>query len=224
MFCTQCGAPLPERAAFCPRCGAQVAPASPTVPGVGDPLKAEEGSPGAPAAVPPPGAPDRNLSVAPQVVVTPPAAPYAGFWRRFVAVVIDALILSFVMFPINLALRVPIYGILNQDEPSIDQFLSLMRVSFTSIAIGTLINWLYSALMESSKLQGTLGKMALNIKVTDLELRRISFGRASGRFFGKILSKLILLIGYLMQPFTARRQALHDMLAGTLVVRRGASE
>ena len=65
----------------------------------------------------------------------------------------------------------------------------------------------------------TPGKMACGIKVTDLDGRRISFGRATGRFFGKILSTLILLIGFLMQPFTARKQALHDILAGTLVVK-----
>jgi uncharacterized RDD family membrane protein YckC len=177
------------------------------------------------AAGPPPpstGAADRAAS--PAVVVVPPVAPYAGFWRRFVAVVIDGLILTFFMFPINLMLRVPIFGILNQDEPSFDDILTLMRVSMASVAIGTLINWIYSATLESSKLQATLGKMALNIKVTDLEGRRISFARATGRFFGKLLSKLILFIGYLVQPFTARRQALHDMLAGTLVVRRGAAE
>jgi uncharacterized RDD family membrane protein YckC len=61
--------------------------------------------------------------------------------------------------------------------------------------------------------------MALGIIVTDLEGRRIGFGRATGRYFAKILSALILGIGFLMVAFTQRKQGLHDMIAGTLVVR-----
>ena len=83
---------------------------------------------------------------------------------------------------------------------------------------GILIGWLYSALLESSPNQATVGKMALGIKVTDLDGERISFGRATGRHFGKILSFLILCIGYLMVAFTERKQGLHDLMAGTLVV------
>lgn len=79
------------------------------------------------------------------------------------------------------------------------------------------IAWLYFALMESSKLQATIGKMVVGAMVTDLEGNRISFGRATGRYFGKILSGIILLIGYIMAGFTEKKQALHDMLAGTLV-------
>jgi uncharacterized RDD family membrane protein YckC len=74
--------------------------------------------------------------------------------------------------------------------------------------------------MESSAWQGTLGKKALGLTVTDLEGRRISFGRATGRYFAKIISTLILCIGYMMAGFTERKQALHDMIAGTLVLRK----
>jgi uncharacterized RDD family membrane protein YckC len=98
--------------------------------------------------------------------------------------------------------------------------MAIISASIASIVMSGLCAWLYFALLESSKLQGTLGKAALNIRVTDLDGRRISFGRATGRHFGKWLSGLTLLIGYLIQPFTRRRQALHDLLAGTLVVRR----
>jgi uncharacterized RDD family membrane protein YckC len=79
-------------------------------------------------------------------------------------------------------------------------------------------NWLYHTMMESSRHQGTLGKMALGIKVTDLNGSRISFARANGRFFGKWLSGAIMNIGYLMAAFTSQKQALHDILAGSLVV------
>ena len=60
----------------------------------------------------------------------------------------------------------------------------------------------------------------LGLKVTDLAGNRITFARASGRFFGKILSGMILGIGFLMAGFTARKQALHDILAGCLVLRQ----
>ncbi len=79
------------------------------------------------------------------------------------------------------------------------------------------IFWLYFALMESSKFQGTIGKIVLGIIVTDIDGNRISFARATGRYFGKILSGLILFIGYIMAGFTEKKQALHDMMAGTLV-------
>ena len=72
--------------------------------------------------------------------------------------------------------------------------------------------------MDSSSKQGTLGKMAIGIKVTDLEGKRITFGRATGRHFGKYLSYFTMYIGYLMAAFTQKRQALHDIIAGTLVL------
>lgn len=86
--------------------------------------------------------------------------------------------------------------------------------------IGFAMNWLYYALFESSVWQATLGKKALGLEVTDMQGRRIGFGRASGRFFGKILSTIILFIGFFMIGFTERKQGLHDILAGTLVIRK----
>ena len=91
---------------------------------------------------------------------------------------------------------------------------------FRFILISAVLKWLYYALLESSSWQATLGKKALGLEVTDLEGRRISFGRASGRFFGKIISAIILYIGFLMAGFTEKKQALHDMMAGTLVIRK----
>jgi uncharacterized RDD family membrane protein YckC len=73
--------------------------------------------------------------------------------------------------------------------------------------------------MESSSRQATVGKMTLGLKVTDLAGRRISFARASGRYFAKYVSSMTLLIGYIMAGFTERKQALHDIIAGTLVIR-----
>lgn len=80
-------------------------------------------------------------------------------------------------------------------------------------------SWLYFSIMESSKAQATIGKMALSLKVTDMEGNRISFGRATGRFFGKFISEIILMIGFMMAGWTEKKQALHDMMADTLVIR-----
>jgi uncharacterized RDD family membrane protein YckC len=74
--------------------------------------------------------------------------------------------------------------------------------------------------MESSSSQATIGKMLMGIKVTDMDGKRITFGRASGRFFGKVLSKLILYIGFIMAAFTEKKQGLHDILAETLVLNK----
>jgi uncharacterized RDD family membrane protein YckC len=81
----------------------------------------------------------------------------------------------------------------------------------------------YYSLLESSSWQGTLGKKLLGMRVTDLNGNRISFGRATGRYFGKILSGMICFIGFVMVAFTEKRQGLHDMLAGTLVVTGAAT-
>jgi uncharacterized RDD family membrane protein YckC len=83
-----------------------------------------------------------------------------------------------------------------------------------------MMSWIYYALLESSVWQATIGKKLLGLRVTDLAGNRISFARASGRFFGKILSGMILGIGFLMAGFTQRKQALHDILAGCLVLRQ----
>ncbi|GFK92601.1 hypothetical protein NNJEOMEG_00426 [Fundidesulfovibrio magnetotacticus] len=80
--------------------------------------------------------------------------------------------------------------------------------------------WLYYALQESSPVQATLGKRIMGLKVMDLEGRRISFGRATGRYAAKLLSGGLLLLGYAMILFTKKRQGLHDLLAGTVVVCR----
>jgi uncharacterized RDD family membrane protein YckC len=86
--------------------------------------------------------------------------------------------------------------------------------------LGITLNWLYFALMESSSKQATPGKMAIRIAVTDLRGNRISFGRATGRHFGKIISIFTFFIGFLMAGFTKRKQALHDMMAGCLIICR----
>ena len=83
-----------------------------------------------------------------------------------------------------------------------------------------IVVWLYAALMESSARQATLGKMMIGVVVTDTEGNRLSFGRASARYFAKFVSVITLMIGFIMAAFTKRKQALHDIMAGTLVIRK----
>jgi uncharacterized RDD family membrane protein YckC len=190
MFCSKCGASISDAATFCSACGQ----------------------------------PTGGLPPAPMTgaaVVVQPAVQYAGFWLRFVAWIIDRIILQFaswiIAFPFVASMGVE--GIFRGHVRPEDLFPFVGHM-FRFFVIGLAIDWLYYALMESSAWQGTLGKKALGLEVTDLAGRRISFGRATGRFFGRIISGLTLLIGFIMAGFTARKQALHDILAGCLVIRR----
>lgn len=152
---------------------------------------------------------------------------YAGFWLRFVAYIIDDLILSIAGFLVSLPF---IGGIVfsaigigehpDEAENIAKGVLGILGSVLGIILVVCIIGWLYFALMESSKNQATLGKMALGLKVTDMDGGRISFGRASGRFFGKIISGMILYIGFILAGLTEKKQALHDMMASCLVVKK----
>lgn len=143
---------------------------------------------------------------------------YASFWKRLAAVFIDSLILLIPNLIVGLIIGVVI-GIVMGASGMDDVSITMMANGLGNI-VGIVIAWLYWAYFESSEKQATPGKMLLGIQVTDLEGQRISFGKASLRYFGKILSGLICLIGYIMAAFTEKKQALHDMLAGCLVVEK----
>jgi uncharacterized RDD family membrane protein YckC len=220
LYCNHCGAQNSAQAKFCAHCGSAFAPntaqpdaaANPTSPAPADAIT---------ASVPPAFAGPQNYAPAQSYSGTPayaaPAVRYGGFWIRFVAAVIDWLIVSIVIWPLSaiIGLTISVAGGA-VSMPRVGVHLVNFIVAF---ALGVCANWLYEAGMESSSRQATLGKMALALKVTDLEGRRISFARATGRHFAKFISGAILLIGYIMAGFTDRKQALHDMIAGTLVQR-----
>ena len=164
---------------------------------------------------------------------TPAAAPqaisysgYAGFWLRVAAYFIDTIIIEVVVLPIALVAGFifGIWGGMHHVKPGFVNYDGTLNVGFVLLEVGIVIfsmtfRWLYFALQESSAAQATLGKRLLGLRVTDLNGQRISMGRATGRFFGKIISGLILCVGFMMAGFTERKQALHDIMAGTLVVR-----
>jgi uncharacterized RDD family membrane protein YckC len=198
MFCSKCGAAVPEGATFCNVCGQamQGGAAVPLQPA--DPARGNAGWQAADA---------RRLT-------------YAGFWLRLVAYILDSIILGFV---IGLLIFLPLMSTalrsVSPDRPW--EFYTAMGPQMLAVrGLVLMASWLYFALLESSAWQATLGKRALGLLVTDLEGRRVSFGRASGRYFGKIVSALILMIGFIMAGFTEKKQALHDMLAGCLVLRK----
>lgn len=138
---------------------------------------------------------------------------YAGFWKRLAALIIDGTLTNALMFVVMMAAG---YDISGQTEPGIRQILIIL---FASLAIFIL----YWPLFESSPLQATPGKMALGIKVADMHGGRVSFGKAFGRNLGKIISSCTLNIGYAMAGFTVRKQALHDKMAGCLVIDKNAA-
>lgn len=150
--------------------------------------------------------------------------PYAGFWRRFLALLVDGVLLNIALYVIDTASDGAIYQQVTTYSRSPYEYGYSFGVNVQYTFLGWLISvvggWLYFALMESSGSQATLGKMALGVVVTDLQGDRIAFGRATGRYFGKFISAIILLIGFLMAAFTQRKQALHDLIAGTLVMKR----
>jgi uncharacterized RDD family membrane protein YckC len=124
---------------------------------------------------------------------------YSGFWKRVGASLLDAIIFA---LPLGIISGL-MFGFDNNGGSNL----------FTFIA-----GFLYKTLMESSSNQGTLGKMIMGIKVTDLNGDRISFGRAAGRYFASMVSALTLGIGFMMAGWTSKKQTLHDMISSTLVV------
>lgn len=212
MYCSRCGAAQADNAAFCGACGQPLGAAL-------RPAAAVPSSTGLSAPV-----------IATPVLTTaiPARSPYAGFWLRFVAYVIDALMCGLVVGVFVLIL-IAIIGVgtlrgANETFNNPENFFATPAVIFLFVAIaflGVFGTWLYYALLESSVHQGTLGKMALGLIVTDIEGKRVTFARASGRFFAKIITGLIpFFIGYIMAGFTQKKQALHDMIASCLVLKK----
>lgn len=215
MFCSKCGNPLAAGATFCQTCGTPVAAAS------GLPTAGVAASP----AFPTPAVAASTGAVSPHWLPAPTRA-YAGFWLRFIAHLIDGLITGVVVMAlvVPLALLTGLGAALRDFHPDREPDPAMIFAFISSIwiliLIGVLGSWLYNAYCESSEWQATPGKKVLNLMVTDLSGNRISFGRASGRFFGKMISGLIPFgIGYIMAGFTEKKQALHDMIASCLVLR-----
>jgi uncharacterized RDD family membrane protein YckC len=210
VYCSKCGSEISPTTAFCSTCGQAISVV-------------------APAAVPSLSPVDPSQYVATATVqVNYSGVAYAGFWLRFVAFLID----GFVTGILFVALLIPLF-ILTGAGAAISRISSGEDISdetgaflafgfifgFLGITVG--VRWLYYAFSESSSWQGTLGKKMLNLTVTDISGEPISFARASGRYFSRFITSLIpLAIGYILAGFTEKKQAIHDMIASCLVLRK----
>src|SRR6202030_2618978 len=226
VYCSKCGSLVEDGAAFCPACGQPVQPSvsrsAGTLLGASSAGALSSGyAPNYPVA----------SQTAPAVGYAQASVQYAGFWLRVVAYLIDSVVMGvgFMALFVPFAIMTGLTAVLGNLHPGEDPrdlgavlggtfFLGL----FTVVSLAFLGGWLYHAKMESSSWQATLGKKALNLRVTDLYGVRVTFARATGRHFAKLITGLIPLgIGFMLAGLTERRQALHDMIAGCLVLRDG---
>lgn len=191
MYCSKCGALMANGAAFCSACG-------------------------------------QAFSIAATSTAAAPRAQFGGFWLRFAAYLIDCVVILFgaVVISIPLIFLTGLGALLSRiriEEGQLNDVGGFVIFGLFLLfgVVSLAVTWLYHALMESSEWQATVGKRAVGIIVTDTEGRRVSFARATGRHFAKIVSNLVPLeIAYIMAGFTEKKQALHDMLADCLVLRR----
>jgi uncharacterized RDD family membrane protein YckC len=201
VYCTKCGDVVADGAAFCTTCGQAVPPAGGIV-----------------------SRPQASGQVAPYGALA--GLRYSGFWIRLAAYLIDGLIMSagifaiFIPLTVALGLSAAMSGMRWNRGMEPAQISLLLGWIFLFLGLALIVSWLYHALMESSAWQATVGKRVTGLIVTDMTGQPISFARARGRHFAKLISNLIPFeIGYIMAAFTDKRQALHDMIAGCLILR-----
>lgn len=139
----------------------------------------------------------------------PSTVTFGGFWRRCAAMLLDALILVFPGAIIRVMLGLSSTGFDDLESPN----------SVLAGSIELAVDALYAAVLLSSRAGATLGMQVMGLRMVTVDGRPVSFARALGRFLAVIFTVLSLGIGYLMQVFTRRRQTLHDLIAGTVVVR-----
>ena len=143
---------------------------------------------------------------------------HGGFWLRLAAAIIDTIItqLGLTIIGVIIGIFVGIFmGAAGSPMGDIE-----MIAGGIGYAIGIIGQWLYFTIFEISGWMATPGKKILGLQVTDLNGQQIGFGRANGRYWGKIVSALLLMVGFIMIAFTEKKQGLHDIMAGTLVIKK----
>jgi uncharacterized RDD family membrane protein YckC len=144
---------------------------------------------------------------------------YAGFWRRLVAAILDQIVLTVGRAFIYGALGLIVYATLYLFEAQAHNMIAFAITGGCLFFLDICLTWIYFALMESSTLQGSLGKLALGIRVYHRdEKRALTFEEATVRYFAKILSRMTFMIGYIMSAFSSRKQALHDFVGRSVLV------
>jgi uncharacterized RDD family membrane protein YckC len=212
LTCTNCGAELPEGASFCARCDSPVSVAQ-----LG------------PVYVPQSSQPEEEISVPPRPAIPQAHPAYAGFWLRAVAFLIDRFILSCIFgviasFYSGVLMVFPgpnTQPVLAPTQSALQRLLlSLPHLTPAGFLLMFLMMWTYYAFFEASSWQATPGKRVLKLYVTDLTGRPITFWRASRRYLFRLISEMAFMVGYIFAGFTEKKQALHDILASCLVLRR----
>jgi len=216
VYCSKCGTALTDGAAYCSGCGASVMGATPAPP------------------IPPNSVEPVHAATEPSGLTVRLTAAYAGFWLRCMALVIDSILLfiPFTFIVGFLAIGMGLSVAVQQIEPgeSLEALTTALGSGFILAVLLIMIvgGGLYFAGLECSRMQGSLGKKILGLYVTDTAGNRISFGRASGRFFaGKFIALgvpglgiIYFVLSCIFAGFTPRKQALHDMIADCLVMRK----
>jgi uncharacterized RDD family membrane protein YckC len=134
---------------------------------------------------------------------------YAGFWIRFVAYIVDGILLNVVNTIIGLPFGITPFS--SDVDPA--KAGMVLFVSFIQIVVGILYYTIFVG-----KAGATPGKMALGLKIVRSDGSPVGFGRACGRYFSYILSALIFAIGFLMIAFSDEKKGLHDIVCDTRVV------
>ena len=200
LSCSQCGAPLGPTARFCGRCGAAVATAAPFV------GQAET---------------DQMYSRRGGIRLDGEFAPYAGFWARFLAWFVDAIVISLVTQPISLILGQGIDLEVTEDAAGnvtdfsfdVDPTLLILTV-----VVSTLLPGVYY-IVALSRWGQTLGALAASLKVVHPDGSLLSPGRAAVRWIGSVVSSIVFLLGYFWMIWDGRKQTWHDKMAGSVVVK-----
>jgi uncharacterized RDD family membrane protein YckC len=199
MFCLKCGKETDASGKFCQWCGADIA----SIPA--------------------------NPVVTPEEEEGPDIGVYAGLGRRFVAFIVDFIIILLFDLVAMTVLGLT-RGIQNSyfyfvqhipveqltTEGTMGAMLGSVLAAYGMVLI--VIPWLYFAGFESSRSQATPGKLLMHIVVTDMTGNKPTFARVTLRHFAKFVSALVILIGFLMIGLTQKRQGLHDKIAGCLVL------
>ena len=209
LTCENCGTEIPEGASFCARCGS--------------PLSVAQIGP----VYVPPAPPSAEEIPGPQGFALPQVRPtYAGFWLRAIASLIDRFILS-LLFGLIASFRPAMFLIFPDPKiqllppATLQEFLlSIPRPTSEGFLVLLMITWIYYASFEASSWQATPGKRVLRLYVTDLFGRQVTFSRATIHNIGRMVSEMTFLVGYIPAGFTEKKQALHDIIARCLVLRR----
>lgn len=158
---------------------------------------------------------------------------YAGFWKRVAAYILDIIVLYIPSMLIEKMLggdaaksifEQAVVNAAGDPNATLAAQMQYYSAMWPAMLLGFIVAWMYYAFCESSAWQATVGKLALGLRVTDMQGNRLSLKRALARYPAMILSSLILCIGFLMVAWTRQKQGLHDMIAGTLVLNGRAGE